>query len=47
MQTINEFHIAFDIAALVISITVLVYTFLQKRTDKNQNKVFITIVLVI
>ncbi len=47
MQTMNEFHIAFDIAALVISITVLIYTFLQKRTDKKQNRVFIAIVLVV
>ncbi|MCR5784115.1 MAG: EAL domain-containing protein [Eubacterium sp.] len=47
MQTVNEFHIAFDIAALVISISVLVFTIIQKRTEKLQNRLFIAMILLI
>ena len=37
----NLFHIAFFIAALVVTFTSIVFTKVQKRTDLNQNKIFL------
>ena len=43
----NKFHIAFYAAALTISITVLVFTFIQRRTDRVQNRLFIVMLLLL
>ncbi len=43
----NKFHIAFYAASLTICITTLLFTVLQKRTDRLQNKLFILMVLVV
>ena len=43
----SQYHRAFFIAALVISISNLFATFLQKRTDRPQNKWFITLLVII
>ncbi len=42
VESIN--NSSFFIAALVISIVILVYTFMQKRTETVQNRIFIAIV---
>ncbi|SOB91414.1 EAL domain-containing protein [Pseudobutyrivibrio ruminis] len=43
----NQFHIAFYAAALAISISILLFTLLQKRTDKSQNRWFLCLLLII
>ncbi|WP_033154150.1 EAL domain-containing protein [Pseudobutyrivibrio ruminis] len=43
----NQFHIAFYAAALAISISILLFTLLQKRTDKAQNRWFLFLLLII
>lgn len=47
MHIINEFHIAFYAATLTICFTVLMFTFLQKRTDRIQNKLFIFMMFIL
>ena len=43
----NDFHIAIYFAAFLISFTCLIYTFLQKRTDKLQNKMYILMLIIV
>ena len=43
----NDFHIACYFAAFLISFTCLIYTFLQKRTDKLQNKMYILMLIIV
>ena len=43
----NKFHIAFYAAALTISFTTLLFTLMQKRTDRLQNKLYIIMVMII
>ncbi|MBQ9233054.1 MAG: EAL domain-containing protein [Lachnospiraceae bacterium] len=47
MHITNEFHIAFYAATLTICLTVFLFTFLQKRTDRIQNKIFIIMVFIV
>ncbi|MCR4717484.1 MAG: EAL domain-containing protein, partial [Lachnospiraceae bacterium] len=47
MQALYSFHIAFYAAAITICVTVLLFTFLQKRTDRLQNKIFIMMMLIL
>ncbi len=44
---INEFHMAFYSVALLVSFTILMQSFIQKRTDRVHNIVFITLVSII
>lgn len=41
MITVNEFHIVLYMAALLLGATCLIYTIIQSRTDRPQNKVYI------
>ena len=43
----NQFHIAFYSAALAISITVIVFTILQRRTDRPQNRWFLLMISIV
>ena len=43
----NDFHMASYFAAFLISFTSLIYTLLQKRTDKLQNKVYILMLIIV
>lgn len=43
----NEFHIAFYAATLTICFTVLLFTVLQNRTDRIQNKLFLFMVYIL
>ena len=43
----NRFHIALYAAAIMTCLTVLAYTYIQKRTDRRQNKVFLVIVSIL
>ena len=43
----NQFHMAFYTAALAITITVLLFTILQRRTDRPQNKRFILMLVIV
>ena len=43
----NRFHLAFYIAALAITVTLLLFTLLQRRTDRPQNKWFIAMLLIV
>ena len=43
----NQFHMAFYAAALAISITVLMFTVLQRRTDRPQNRRFIGMLIIV
>ena len=43
----NDFHVACYFAAFLISITCLIYTLLQRRTDKLQNKMYILMLLIV
>ncbi len=45
--TINYLHIAFYIAAILVSLTLLVHTFIKNRTDKLQNVAFIIMLCII
>ena len=47
MRATNEFHIAFYAATLTICVTVMLFTILQKRTDRKQNKLFISMILIL
>ena len=47
MRATNEFHIAFYAATLTICVTVLLFTVLQKRTDRVQNRLFIGMMLIL
>jgi hypothetical protein len=47
MLPANSFHIAFYIIAILISFTSLVYTMIQQRTDRLQNKLFLSMLLVV
>ncbi|MBO4338126.1 MAG: hypothetical protein J5842_08640, partial [Lachnospiraceae bacterium] len=47
MKVTNEFHIAFYAAALTIAITVLLFTILQKRTDRRQNRLFMNLIFIL
>ena len=44
---INGFHIAFYVAAFLVSLTIFIYTFIQRRTDKDQNVAFILMLFII
>ena len=44
---INEFHMAFYAAALLVSLTILMQSFIQKRTDRAHNLAFIVMVSII
>ena len=43
----NDFHLACYFAAFLICFTCLIYTYLQKRTDKLQNKLYILMLLIV
>ena len=43
----NGFHIAFYVAAFLVSLTIFIYTFIQRRTDKDQNVAFILMLFII
>lgn len=43
----NKFHIAFYAAALTISFTTLLFTLLQRRTDRLQNRLFLIMVMIL
>lgn len=43
----SQFHRAFFIATLVVCFSILFTTFLQKRTDRPQNKWFITLIMIV
>ena len=43
----NQFYIALYAAALAISVSALVFTLLQKRTDRPQNKWFMSLMIVV
>ena len=43
----NDFYLACYFAAFLISFTCLIYTLLQKRTDKLQNKVYIVMLIIV
>ncbi len=43
----NKFHIVLYVAAIVISITAILFTFLQRRTDRLQNKFFIAMLVIV
>ncbi|MBR1572555.1 MAG: GGDEF domain-containing protein [Lachnospiraceae bacterium] len=43
----NQLHIVFYGAALAISVTVLLFTIVQKRTDRPQNKWFVTMLAIV
>jgi EAL domain-containing protein (putative c-di-GMP-specific phosphodiesterase class I) len=43
----NQFHMAFFASALAISISVLIFTLLQKRTSRPQNRWFITLLCIV
>lgn len=43
----NDFHMACYFAAFLISFTSFLYTMLQKRTDKLQNKVYILMLIIV
>ncbi len=47
MNLSNEFHIAFYAATITICMTVLLFTFLQKRTDRPQNKLFVVMIIIL
>lgn len=47
MHMTNEFHIAFYAATLTICFTVLLFTVLQNRTDRIQNKLFLFMVYIL
>ncbi len=44
---INEFHMAFYSVAFLVSFTILMQSFIQKRTDRVHNIVFISLVSII
>ncbi|MBR6403621.1 MAG: EAL domain-containing protein [Eubacterium sp.] len=44
---VNGFHMAFYVAAFLVSLTIFIYTFIQKRTDKDQNVAFILMLFII
>ncbi|MCR5701280.1 MAG: EAL domain-containing protein [Lachnospiraceae bacterium] len=43
----NDFHFACFFAAFVISVTCMVFTFTNKRTDKLQNKLYIWMLIIV
>lgn len=43
----NDFHVACYFAAFLISVTCFIYTLLQKRTDKLQNKAYILMLIIV
>ena len=43
----NDFHLASYFAAFLISFTCILYTFLQRRTDKPQNRLYITMLIIV
>ena len=43
----NQFHLAFYSAALATSITIIVFTVLQRRTDRTQNRWFLLMVSIV
>ena len=43
----SEFHLALYVAAFLVSVTVFIYTFIQRRTDKDQNVAFILMLFII
>ena len=38
---VNEFHVGLNAAALLLALTLLIFTFIRKRTDRAQNVVFL------
>ncbi|MBE5909704.1 MAG: EAL domain-containing protein [Pseudobutyrivibrio sp.] len=44
---INQFHMAFFATALAITVFVLIFTLIQKRTDKPQNRWFLIVLFII
>ena len=47
MAEINYFNVALYGAAFLISLTNLIFTFIQQRTDKLQNKLYILVVIIV
>ena len=45
--TLNEFHLAFYSVALLVSFTILMQSFIQRRTDRVHNIVFISLVSIV
>ena len=43
----SEFHLALYVAAFLVSVTVFIYTFIQRRTDKDQNVAFVLMLFII
>lgn len=43
----NDFHLACYFAAFLICFTCVIYTYLQKRTDKLQNKLYILMLVIV
>ncbi|MBR1692400.1 MAG: EAL domain-containing protein, partial [Lachnospiraceae bacterium] len=47
MLPVNQFHIALYMAAFLLSVTCLVYTIIQSRTDRPQNKVYLIMLFIV
>ena len=43
----NKFHVAFYAATLAVTITILLFTLLQRRTDRPQNKWFMLMIIIV
>jgi len=43
----NRFHVAFYAATLATTITLILFTLLQRRTDRPQNKWFLTMLIIV
>ena len=47
MNEVNMAHIALNTSALLVSITSIVFTLIQQRTDKIQNKIYIVLISIV
>ncbi len=47
MEMYNLFHIAFLSSSFLLCITCLLFTFIQKRTDKKHNRIYIAMVAIL
>ena len=47
MNTVNMAHIALNVSALLVSITSIVFTLIQQRIDKIQNKIYIVLISIV
>ena len=47
MNSVNMAHIALHVSALLVSITSIVFTLIQQRTDKIQNKIYIVLISIV